>query len=48
MWGLYRQTFMVKYKNCKCCLEYVEVKEKILELKFFKFNKDHEKNLIKT
>ena len=50
MGRLYRQC-KIKYKNCKCYLKYVEIKDKVLQFlqfKCLKCNYNHEKGLMKT
>ena len=37
-----------KYKDCKCCLKYIEIRDKTLNFIWQKCNKNHQKRLIKT
>lgn len=35
------ESFETNYKNCKCYLEHVKIKNKILQFKCSKYNKNH-------
>ena len=43
-----KKSSKTKYKDCKCYLEYVKIKDKILQLKCLKCNKNHENNSIEN
>ena len=41
------ETCRIKYKNCECCLEYINLKDDLMEYKCFMLNKNYQKRFLR-